>query len=368
MKKLNSILNLLLGFALVFVFSGMIGSAAASIADDQTMFKPVFYGTAVTTLTGSLIYSPSAGALFASPIVNNLAAYAGKNYKALIGQLFNDLKDTGISVEENIKVATRFPKLSVGNGLKPYSPTFAPTDDLTYTDRALIPLMAKRELLIEPAKYEGTYMAESTNKNSKWYGVPEENYVWDQVIKALKNEIIVETMYYGDTASLVDARKVCDGFQKIINAIGLTAVATGAVTNLNAVSKFEQMYKTAIAQKPAWKNEMLTLYCSHNNFFNYIENYRSAFPQDPSLYSDGAKPMYLKISSGRCIIKPATWMGSSGRLILTPMENMKLGTDKLSDMNTINTVPAVWTLQAGIRFTLGFQIPDVECIWINDQA
>ncbi|MNF00557.1 hypothetical protein D3C80_1994010 [compost metagenome] len=61
-------------------------------------------------------------------------------------------------------------------------------------------------------------------------------------------------------------------------------------------------------------------------------------------------------------------MNTSSRLITTPKENLLLGCDLLSDLNKINTVPALWTMQVGIAFGIGFQIRDLEAIKVNDQV
>ena len=59
---------------------------------------------------------------------------------------------------------------------------------------------------------------------------------------------------------------------------------------------------------------------------------------------------------------------TSGRVIVTPKENLLLGTQKLTDGTTVNMVQNVWTIDAGISGLLGFQVRDYSAMVINDQA
>lgn len=303
-----------------------------------------------------------------SPVVTALAAYAGTYAQELIGQMFEGLDTRGLKVIENIKSNYSMTKLSVGNGLTPYTPTFAPSDDLAYSERVLVPGLAKRELEIEVAKYHNTWMGETMKKNSKYYDIPFESYVMMKVVEAMQKEVNRQLTYNGDTASVTPAQATCDGFKKLILALiagGQAAVATGAVTSANAVAKFEQM---ATALPEEWKGEDLNLLCSYAQYDNYILNYRTTFGFDPAIYSDVKKDLYLKVSQGMIKIQPVHWLAGSSRLILTHPDNLVLGTDLLDDMHVINAVPTVWTVQLGIRFLIGYQIADAGAIWYNDQA
>lgn len=303
------------------------------------------------------------------PILSNLSAYSGKYAAGLIGQVFRSLENAEISIRENVKGPTKYAKLSVGRGLKPYTGNFVPSNILDYSDRELTPKMAQFDINIDPRKYRDSFMTETIDKNSKYYGIPEENYVWMKVLEELADEIVQYIIYKGDTASLDNASKIVDGFEKLILALiagGKAPITTGAISNANAVSKFESFYKQAMAPNDSWRKFAMNLYCSHAVKDAYVENYRSTFSQDPAIYSDGEKPMMLKLSNGKVKITPVDWLSGSQRLILSPKENMAMGTDKMSDMNTINTVQDVYSLKAGISFTLGFQILDKDAIWYND--
>lgn len=83
----------------------------------------------------------------------------------------------------------------------------------------------------------------------------------------------------------------------------------------------------------------------------------------------------LPETMGKGWVKPATWLGTSRRLIAEPMAagtqkgaNIYMGTDLLSDANEIKTKENLWSLEAGIKMVLGFQIADLEAIWVGNQA
>lgn len=300
------------------------------------------------------------------PILTNLSTYSGKYAKGLIGQVFRNLLAQEVTILQTIKGPTKFAKLKVSRGLKPYTGTFSAGNILDYSDRELSPKMAQFDINIDPRKYRDSFMTESIEKNSKYYGIPEENFVWMKILEELADEIVQYSIFLGDTASGDNAKKIVDGFQKIITAMSLTPIATGAIDDTNAVAKFEQMFSEAVATNSVWRNRAMNLWCSYENAENYVKNYRAVFPNDPSIYSDGTKPMFIKISNGKTKITPVDWI-TDDSLILAPKENLVMGTDKLSDLNTINTIQDVYSLKAGISFTMAFQVLDDEAIWVNDQ-
>ncbi len=303
------------------------------------------------------------------PILTNLSTYSGKYAPGLIAQVFRALKNQEITVLENIKGPTKFAKLKIGRGLKPYTGQFTPGNVLDYSDRTLSPEMAQFDVNIDPRKYRDSYMTESIDKNSKWFGIPEENFVWAKVLEELQDELVQYSVYKGDKTQADLARKIVDGLElKILEIIaaGRAPIATGVITDANGVAKFELMYADAMSANSEWRTKPLNLYCSYAKLDNYRNDYRTKFSVDPANWSDDNKPMYLKNSSGKCKITPVEWLNGSSRLILAPKENLVLGTDKLNDMNTINTVLDVYTVKAGICFTIGFQVIDSEAIWFNE--
>ena len=372
MKHLKFILALVGVFAFATFGSAAVLGAVDTVSSlhfESSNF--IQYAPAVGfTITGLSFFNllPQ-GVVLASPLVSGLSTYVGKWQKELIGQLFNNLDTAGLNIVTNATGKTYFPKLSVGRGVKKYSPTFNPSDDLTYTDRAITPELAKRELLIEPKKYISSFMRDQISMKATGKNIPFEPYVMKKVMEAAAAEVNDYIIGAGDTTSLDDASAVTNGFLKIITtdlaASAYTAVATGAWTNVNAYLKAEQMFKALSAP---WKLQDTNMYMSLDNFFKYLESYRAAFPYDTAVYSDGTTALTIKHSNGKCKIMPVTWLGASNRVIIAPQENMVVLTNSLDDMNAIETVQDVWTVKMGMSFLIGVGIPDAAAIWVNDQA
>lgn len=260
-------------------------------------------------------------------------------------------------------------KLKVLAGAKPFTDVFeAAGDALEYSGRDLVVRMGKRELLISPTKYRQSWMSEVMKPGVNPEDIPFAEYVWNQVMLELAAEINDSTAYNGVyNAAGATAADIATGFAKLIadeiTATNLVPVVTGAITNTNAVSKFEQMWKSLpVTYRKAGAN----LYCSFNSYDKYQEDYREKYGKYMEVPDGGYG--YIDGSSRKGVLKPVTWMNTSSRLITTPKENLLLGCDLLSDLNKINTVPALWTMQVGIAFGIGFQIRDLEAIKVNDQV
>jgi hypothetical protein len=305
-----------------------------------------------------------------SPTVSALSAYAGQYEQALFSTLVNGMdaaKD--ITVYPNVKDTVKLTKLTAGGGARPYSATHQPnTAALAYTGRDLTVRIGKLDLLVEPLKYNNTWMSQVMSAGTNNDDIPFAQYVWEQVMKELAAEINDSTVWAGTyNASGSNAAAIATGLGTLIatelTATNLTAVATGAISNTNAVEKFELMYKSMPA---AYRSQGFTIYCSYNSFDKYQEDYRERFKKYVEMNDNGQYT--LDATARKVNIVPATWMGTSNRLVATPKENLLLGTDLLSDFNKINTIQDVWTIKAGIGFKIGFQIRDLAAIRVNDQA
>ncbi len=372
MKHLNYLFSVLTvalfaAFGSMMILGGIDTAMAMSEAPTHLVQYVPHFTLAATYISLSGILPASS--LLSSPIVSGLTTYAGKYQKELIGQVFNNLDIANLNVVTNVKGKTYFPALSVGRGLKKYGPTFGPVDDLTFTDRALTPELAKRELQVEPKKFLNTFMSEQMSMKATNTSIPFENFIMQKLMEQVAGELNDYVIGAGDTADADPAKAITNGFLKIITAdlaaSAYTVTATGAWSNTNAHTKAETLFK---ALPTAWKTKDTNMYLSYTQFFNYLEAYRAAYPYDISVYQDATKPLYVKHSNGKCKLVPSTWLGSSNRVIIAPKENMVVGTDSLDDRNAIKAVEDVWIVKMGLSFLIGMCIPDPTAIWVNDQA
>ncbi len=309
----------------------------------------------------------------ATPDVTAIAATGTKNAKKLIMTLLQGLGFLDqVNPMYNVKGSVALTKLTVANGWRPYDVTLEDTagaaGDLTYTKRTLTTHTGVRVIKIDPQIYKDTWMNEYMGPSSAKpkERVPFATFVWDAVIKKVAAEID-ESIYLAEHNAVgTTAADVTTGWGKIIadeiTALNITPVATGAINNTNAVAKFEQVYK---ALPVAYKSAPTKMYCSIDNWENYQENYDATHPHSNQAE---ASRRFIRFSRSKCEIVPATWMGTSNRLICTPQSNLVFGTNVLSDLNTINTVEKLFSLTAGIKAEIGCQIADLDALVVNDQA
>lgn len=346
-----------------------------------------------------------------SPDLQALEGYAGKYEKQLFSTLVNALDALNdLTVISDVKNTLNLTKLKAGKGARPYNSEFqASGDDLVYTGRKLEVLMGKRDVRIEPYKYRSTWMSEVMKSGVNPTDIPFAAYVWQQVMKELAAELNDETIYFGvDKSTAVawatgntyaagdlvtknddyyisltgsntgndpetddtnweyaNAKAITVGLAtRIADAISdgdLTQTTTGAISDTNAYDAFTAVWR---ALPTPYRKKDVKIYASWDSVDALLDNFEDAVGKYTERDTD---IIYLPKTQKRCQVVPASWMGDSGRLIATPQANLLVGTDRVSDMNKINTDQHLRTLDAGIDFVLGTQIRDLEAIAINDQ-
>ena len=371
--------------------------------------------------------------LFNAVDVAAITAYADEHKRELIATLVNGLdiaKD--ITVIPNVKNKIQLTKLTVGNGFRPYSNTTEFKKALTFTDRELATKTGKRELQIDVKDFKNKHLAWRTspgNRASKSFkDMDFAPFVWDRVIKGLQREINDETAYFGfdnsatptfsegatyasglyvkytvdgvveyfqntsggtttagedpiDTPSkwtYATARSVVPGLKTYIDAAisgGFAPTTTGAITsNSTAIAAFKKIFR---AMPVPYQQAGVIVHCSFTDSQWLLDGMEDVtkytMAEVGEMIQNGLIPIPGTNYKGWA--KPATWLGTSRRLIAEPMEpgtgigtNLVMGTDLLSDMNDIKQVPALWMEQYGISLDLGFQIQDLDALRLGDQA
>jgi hypothetical protein len=403
-----------LSFFLTFAIGAFIGSFAGI---------PLQAGVAFVGMkAASATFGVMPGVAYSAVDVSALAAYPGEYEQQLFSTLINSLDIAqDIMVMPNVKNKVNMTKLTVGNGARPYSATHEPgAGDLDYTPRVLSVSVGKRDLLIEPEAFRATFMAKMVGPGSgaSKMDIPFAQYVWTEVMKSLARELNDEVAFFGldssdititafatggsgyavgdyvtfgtapkrwykciataaDTESPathpakwqdVTARVITRGLGTlIVDEIAdsnLAATATGVVNSgATALAAFKKLFR---AHSDAYKKAGLITFCSYTDYEYLLDGLTETTKYTKEDASAGF--VYLPETGKKNIIKPATWMNGSRRLICTPAENLILGTDLLSDLNDISVIPDVYTLKTGIKFVLGFQIRDLSAIKVGDQA
>jgi hypothetical protein len=355
--------------------------------------------------------------------ISLLAAYAGTYQQALFTQLYNSFDAvTDLMFWPGVKNTEKMTRLNVKKGAKPYTGNFKPkTGDLQYTGLDLVVQPWQRDLVIKPSDYRNSFMGANRgrgeNPNNK--NIPFDTFVWDTVIKALAAGINDNSVYFGvgtDAFAAYAAGTVYNpgdkikftesdgevgyykcitltvagqsplthpakwedwnnqalfvGFGKIIASLvtlggvdGLTPIVTGAI---DAADDAYQI------QKDLWRSLPVVAQRQGGVIFQSYQDYyflTDSYEKGVSKYTEQIDGVtFLANTNRKCIIKPATWMTGSRRLIATLNDNMILATDELSDLNTIATEEHVYTLDAAMSGVMGVQIKDPRNMRVSDQV
>ncbi len=362
-----------------------------------------------------------------SPIIA-LNTYAGKYEKALFSTALNGMEITGdVRVIRALKSKMQMTELLIGDGVRPYNKTEQIRATMEYKPRVLEADLWKREEEIEIKEYYETWLEEqlaaAEGSSATQKRIPFAQDTWNQFLAKIYSEINDKTTYHGfdksdavafapgDTYSAgdyitytsadgiedywkceadtsagedpedtpakwtkVNAEAITPGFgyriQELIDASLLTATTIGAIDNNNvyAYAAFTELFR-ALA-KPYRKMGVIA-YCSYTDFDYLLDD----FEVQVGKYTESERNwvnnrgIYLPKSNRKCLVLPCTWMDGTRRIIMTPMRNMLMGTDMMSDYNKIAEVKSeLWTAKYGVSGNLGFQIQDPKAMVINDQA
>lgn len=348
--------------------------------------------------------------------INN---YAGKYSKQLIQQFLNSLdfvKD--LNVRRDVRSPLNLTKLSVNPGIRQLNTSIDKKKgpNRVYSGRVLTPKPGMKIIEIIPEELRSTFMSDMLAVNAK--DIPFAQWVWQREFEKIAQElndnfynnayesvsafdaaatytagdyVMFEEVIYkcvtntsaGESPSSAaakwedsDALVIFDGPGTIIaseiTGSNITPISTGAITNSNAVAQLKAMWRSAPV---AHRNRGMIQFVSYNTFENYITDHNTRFGTGNAVSGNDLEEVnkyggvFLKESNRKCLIKPVTWMGTSGRVIQTFKDNLIVGMDQLSDTNKIGkTVETLHGYNSVVKFMLGFQIQDLECLYVNDQA
>lgn len=165
---------------------------------------------------------------------------------------------------------------------------------------------------------------------------------------------------------------VCfDGPAKIfadeITAGNISPIATGAITNSNALDKMELMYQN---MTPAHRKKGGAFLVSEDTYWNYVKHEQAVFgATNTSSSGDGRK--YIYGSNKKWEVVPVSWLENSNRVIVdVQRSNLRVGTTLrgTGGPNIGKIVPTVHGYLTSAKWLLGFEIADLEPLYLNDQA
>ncbi len=272
-----------------------------------------------------------------------------------------DLRNQGVQVRTNVRTPQALTKLSAKGNPQPYSAADSTSGNgPKYTDRVLTAYQSKWDYDFDPEEFRNTYLADPNNET------PFAQAAIEQVAKEYLAYIDSDVLYTGvRDANGTDAADITNGWGTLIAAAviagDLVEVATGALTNANAVTKVEQLVNDA--SFPLWmKKEGFIIYCSHATKAKYTQHYRTLNGFGFKANEVGDYPL----DNENGVLRPVTWMGTSGRLIATVKDNLVFGTD-LEQVDIASSMRRN-ILEVRQMMPVGCEIQDLEAMVINDQA
>lgn len=167
----------------------------------------------------------------------------------------------------------------------------------------------------------------------------------------------------------INASAIANGIGTIlakeISASAIAPVATGAITNANALTKFEQMYN---AMTVPHKNKGGVVRVSPDVYRKYIEHERSIYGNTVASPEFGDGKKYIYGTGKKWEIRECTWMNASQRIIMTQFDNLAFGTNLVGIPGITKTVETLHGYDSVAKFLIGFEIADLENLYVNDQA
>jgi hypothetical protein len=298
----------------------------------------------------------------ANPDLSAIATSFGKLGSAIFGKKVVqwDLRGEGIQVRTNVKTPQFMTKLSaVGHPQLYRSQDDTSGNGVKYTDRTLTAHQTKWDSDFDPEQFRNTYLADPAAAEGNFVQAAN-NQMAKEYLAQLLTSVLGSGVYSAGGTNLAD---IADGWLTIIaneiTATNLTPVATGAITNTNALDSVE-----AVAQSvPEWMLQMgFRVYCSYQTFFKYTKNYRNAngFGFNPTPTGE------YKLDNLNAILDPQVWMGTSQRIIACVDQNLVFGTD----IEQVAFFPSVRRniIENRAMMPVGCQIQDLDGIYVNDAA
>lgn len=274
-----------------------------------------------------------------------------------------------VRMHEGVKGRKVLTEIVIGsNVVKRWRKEFDGTADVDFNPRTLSVVPAKVEVPITPQELESSYLGFLRQTGQDPRDFPIQAFVLNNIIEKAHEEI--ESAVWGGVdngapAALDNLEDMFDGFMHIlddaITATDITAVATGAITPANIVSKVEETFD---ALGDAEKTRQTICCVSPQNFINYNRTYRN----DYGKYTN-PNNMREQLDFAPCTLVGLPGMTGSDKIIITSRDNLHIGIDSPSDHNAFRMEVDHRTIDFWMDFKIGVQIGQLRdgIIAVNDQ-
>lgn len=311
--------------------------------------------------------------------LESFQAYVQEHSTEIWSRIFYGFKTATLAdVLEGVKGKVTLPLLTISDNLsKRWTSTYETTNNgkAVFNQRTLVTALCKSEFSFVPTEWEANYMGFLRKRGQDPYDFPFEAYVLMKLNEKLQSELEHAVWHAVDDGSPADGdllEATFDGFLETIaagiTATDITPVVTGSVTSVNAVDKFALIWD---AVDIAYKEQGLAILCSHTDYLNYIKHHKTLYHQTPMVVPEtvGYQGIQYEFGGGRVPIIPVPGLGSSRRIIATPLENLVIGIDGVNDMNW-NVEQDHWSLDIFGAFRIGVQFRTIASgiLVVSDQT
>lgn len=306
-------------------------------------------------------------------------AYVEEIKEDLFRQLFFGFKTAQLATPvEGVKGRMVMTELQVKDNLtKRWSQAFSGTDNVKFDPLVLEVVTQKVENSVVPQLFEGSYLGHMRRSGQSPTDFPFEAFILDSIIQKVNQEL--ETAFWqgeavASPASTDNLIQTIDGVLHIIadliTATTITPVATGAFTSANAVTNLRTMWEQV---DPAYKDGGTDIFMSYSVYDFYRIHYKTLFGTHPNEVPIGTTDymgLNFELGGGKTTIIPVAGMGTSGRVVICPRENLYYGYDALEDWSTWDFQQDVRELKYWMDFNFGVQMAMKRdgILVVNDQT
>lgn len=284
----------------------------------------------------------------------------------------------------DVTKSKKFRKIVVNGSLRKYDGAVKTGNNaIALSDRELSVKVGQKELPVEGEAFRDTW-ANQMAKISEGR-VPMEEYILDDFIK--NSFVDLDKIFWkGDTTLPANAglpEEICDGLEKIL--LGLTTGATpeivpvsvpvfneGSGSNLNAVggNYNDNMFKVWNAHVDAVKKEPVDMFLSYGNYAAAARSYRREFGNEATFNKDDYNQefFYLDNTQKKCRVFPASWLGTSNRIVSCKYGAIVTGTDLAQMVTSVDIQKNGYIFLYLMKVVFGVQVVDPEAVRISSQA
>ncbi len=295
-------------------------------------------------------------------------------------------------VDNGIVNEKSFPKIGATAILEPYTGTTTPNGGkYQYSDRKLTVKVGQSYLFVDPEDARQLYFATAANK-IKSGKVLHEEIVTRKILEDVLDQMNTKCFYKGDAAG-VNADKAFvtfDGLEKQLIACMAADLVTDKTNSIvpvvtpafqpgmgfgNTVSNWgntiENIKKVDGAHSLSRKSFSRDVFVNHDIFSQYIEDYRRRHGNEAKFQKENDNDfgfVFLDGTSQKAKLRPATWLGTSQRIISCIPGAIVAGTDTASMVGDIKVQEEDFLIKYLLKVVFGVQIIDPSCVKVNTLA